>query len=842
LTRPPSKRCSHFALLAIVGAVAATVASSTATARQSIPEADLIVRRSTLREAAAMLAGNGVGDEVSAALFDDYRRQFKSALLAKSRSLEWMYAQGELANNTDIGSDLAHHDRSIELRWQVGARDASDALFDRMRSLSRSEQSTIDSLRRAHLRVGMVKHQSSSPEFGRVPDLSERLRTIDSAASVRPEVAEVLEQYNRELDPCLRRLDFAQYTFRRDFESLQKIILDARGADIPDPLKLEPIAQFYVRLDAEYPAIRAACRKSLAQLQTLLAEETFVALRTAADRTLFPFVFAEAGAVDPLIRGAAASADLTAEQRASLRDVQVNFDRATTKAIAKLASLYDRMLKPSHRELEYREWAYAVTRRKELTDLTATVREAIARTTDPFNEALQRWYGEAGAFTKAIDRIMGRAIEPDAQAASAPLNADDAEDATDATVPAPADVIMTEFATIVLPFVSRPALDERIAPLSPSTQAAIRWLHDDSVAVYETEHKQCDVDQERFRDAERRFAAANPGVNPWMAFGNDFGAFDAYARWAKTRQLLERQFDADVTALLEPAEVKRWLEQSRASRRARDLPQIRARWREGSTMDLAQLLGPLPLSDNERSALDESVVGYLTELNDALVAYEDSVEVITQAMHANAQAQVKPQTAREAELSAEANRDWARLGRTVPVLNERAIATFAALLTPDNRERLFAAFNREKYPTVFTPTPLEWAYDELQSSRSAGLMTEEQLRELGALRAAYALTQSDVQHRTVVALDQWQSPEQIARRGPLRDAYMREHEDVSPFDSDNPIAPLIRTRYDLVRRGADSVRQLIGESLFERMPLDVQIYLCAADYAIGVKVPRAREH
>jgi len=807
-------------LLWSIGVALATFATTDATAQQLLSDSDLLVRRSTCRDVSAALTRSGVAPEMCTALYDDYRLQFEHARIANERTIDWTYHQRDLARNTAFNGEMENVLCSVELRWQIGARDANRDFFAHLRSLASSEMSAIDALEYAQLREAIVC--ASVP----LADIAALLHAIDPAAAAQADVAVILDEHAREFDTRLRRKDRRTYLHKASYFPYRTLIQEARVDQTPDlPQKLEPIVQLFARLEEETPLLREATHHTLRQLQPLLIEEQFSQLRAAVERSLYPFMFTGAGAIEPLVRSAMMAADLTDAQREGLVDIQTRFDRAATAAIATLAPLYDRTLSASHWEHLHRAWAYAAVRTPELQELSKSEASAADATDAAFKDALHTWHGSARVFARAIDSVMGRSITPAIDVPIAAATPDDDEGI-------PATDCESQVAPLFMPFHADAPLQARFSTLPPSTRLAVEALREALAAEYSLARARFDDDMAKSSAEGDAFTKAHPDGNPWLDYGNDFGEHAAHFRSNDVRRRLERQFDADVLSLLNPPEADRWEEHCIALRRERVLPQVGQYWKARSSMDLLPLLASLPLSASEREALAAPRRAYVDELNKALEQIEERYGEIFWRMLTNSTARLKPATARMQKQSEQAHRDWATLGRTIPDINERAVRTFAADLENENRERLMTAFNRAKYPILYVPTMVEWALDELQSPQCSAFLTAEQTDELGVLRNRYLQAQAELQQRTVVALDDWERPEQVTKRGQLRDRYVEEHGDSAPFDGDDPIAPLVQARYDLVKATASAVRTLLGDSLLNQAPLSVQIYLCPSDYFI----------
>jgi hypothetical protein len=818
-----------FTLAAVVlsWAMALLVVASRALANQLVNDSDLRVTRSVQRSALAIADRSGAAAAECAAIFDEHRTQFRRGQQAQQRITQWAFDQRDLARDDAFDAEVELVFYSVELRWNVLAREATREYFDRLRRLMPGEAPAVDALERAHRRKLMAKALAANPGQEQVVDLAAILRAIDPALEQRKEIVAILLDYEVALDAHLKRIDEFAYTERSHYLPHRTFLREARQGEVPNVRgRADAAVEFLTRGADDYTGITTATRRAIDALRPLVQPPSFERFESAANRLLLPMVFTGDGAVEPVLRAAMATAGLSDEQRAQLESIGIESDRAVNAAAQRLRPMYDRAHSVEYRQRQTQAWFFAALRKPELAEMAAADQALIDEADGAWNEAVLAWQAQARATRGEIQRLLGRSEPIAPSEPSAPEEAADDDTIEGASAPTTSNASSPVDAPFV-PFLNRTRFDTWIASLAPSVVSGVQQRYEDLLEQYASGRARVEADHRRMEEAERRWQDEHPGENPWMDHANDFGVFERYAQWQTERRAMEHAFTADVAAMLAPADASRWLEDVRRLRRERVLLRTRVR----AAVDLNAVIEGLSLSAADREALVPLRATYIDDLDRALVRLEENEDATLFRLRQNAAAQRRKQTPTQAKEAADANADFMALSTAVGDVNEAAVRRMADALSPEGAAALMDEFLRVKYPTLFAPSPLAAAFEALREPWTAALIGADLTREIESLGAEFASAERAIQRRTADALEDWERPERVAERNRERMAELEKTGVSPPFNESSPIAPLIHARYDLIQRTSGRVRRALGDPLIDRLPLDIRIDLTPPDFA-----------
>jgi hypothetical protein len=821
------RRSASVTIIVLWCAIAFLVATPWANASQLGAEVDLRPTRSMQRAAQAIAERAGVPHVECDAIFEEHRTEFRRGQRAQQRITQWTFDQRDLARDDAFDAQVEQAFYSIELRWNVLAREATGAYFDRLRRLMPSEAPAVDAAERAHRRKVMAKAMAASSGQEQAIDIGALLRAIDPALERRTEIAAILLDYEVAIDAHLKRIDEFGYTYRSHFLPHRTFLREARLGEVQDLLaRADAAVEFLTRSADDYTGITAAARRAIDALRPLVPPPSFERFEIAANRSLLPMVFAGDGAVEPLLRAALATRDLSDEQRARLESIGIESDRAGNAAARRMRPLYDRVRSIEYRQRRTRAWFFAALQRPELAEVASAEQARVDEADEAWNDAVLEWQSQARTIRAEIQRLLGR-DEP-----VVPSEAGISEEATDDDVTEEATATTTSNSNSpvdapFVPFLDRARLEEWIASLEPSVVPGVRQRYEDLFEQYAAGRVRVEADHQRMEEAERRWRDEHPGEDPWLHYANDFGVFELFAAWQAERRAMERAFTADVVAMLAPAEAARWLDEDRRLRRERVLLRTRVR----SAVDLVAVLDALSLSEADREALVPLRSAYINNLDRALVHLEENEDAALFRLRQNAAAQRREQTPTQAKAATDANAAFTALSTAVGDVNEAAVRRMADALSPEGAMALRDGFHRVKFPTVFAPSPLAAAFEALREPSTAALVGAELTRDIETLGSEFAIAESAIQRQTAEALEDWERPERVAQRERARMAESEKTGEHPPFNEPGPIGPLIHARYDLIQRTTERVRGVLGDSLIRRLPLDIRLALTPPDFA-----------
>jgi hypothetical protein len=326
-------------------------------------------------------------------------------------------------------------------------------------------------------------------------------------------------------------------------------------------------------------------------------------------------------------------------------------------------------------------------------------------------------------------------------------------------------------------------------------------------------------------DAAHAAARAWREENPDRAWRNepDFGWRGAYDAWLAQRDELETEFQQDIDALVGSQRAATWRRLSQGIRRGRELPNVRM---TGCfyAIDLEEILDQLEISTRQSDALEAGLNQWSDELDAAIQRYFHEwntylewvrgegfprFDEMPDDLLAEYLERLRPSEVARGEIS--------QLGR-------RWMQSIAATLREDQRKSFLEAVDREAFPEVFTPSPVELLETELpELSLNPALVRA--IREI--IDENYRGRQQQIRTRLMRAYEHASS---MRARDDLVELMWEEraHGKADWWHAgaiDHPAIPIWIENRQLSLETCRAIRALIPQEEFEKLPFSARLWL-----------------
>jgi hypothetical protein len=275
-------------------------------------------------------------------------------------------------------------------------------------------------------------------------------------------------------------------------------------------------------------------------------------------------------------------------------------------------------------------------------------------------------------------------------------------------------------------------------------------------------------------------------------------------KFERGKAALKQEFVNEVRSQLSSGQQELWPGLERALTRIKTLPDGRL---DGERTNLLRIVDDLPLSDDQREAVGETLESYEVELHDALVARNAFLD----------EAQSKIDTAIEEGRFAGAISTADKASRrrvAVRGVNEQFAETIAGRLGPGTGKAFRDRVLLESYPRVYRTTRGQKTFQA--AGRIEGL--DDEVREaITELEAAYTAELEAANERLREAIHRHQPREARQMLESIR-SMMEDGEPMSMSGEDDPVRVEMRRRSQLDERYMKQVYTLLTPEQLERLP------------------------
>jgi Spy/CpxP family protein refolding chaperone len=260
------------------------------------------------------------------------------------------------------------------------------------------------------------------------------------------------------------------------------------------------------------------------------------------------------------------------------------------------------------------------------------------------------------------------------------------------------------------------------------------------------------------------------------------------ARDARREQ--DRSFNADIQAILTPAQAAKWPKVERMQRRE---VSMRRGLMSGERVDLVELVAQTKVQRDELAPVLEL---YEEELDRELIRRNEWQDKQMERMN---------ELRRDGDFEAIQKLIEEGRGLTVKVrdVNRKYARQIAEMLPEDQRATFEAGFKRASFPDVYRPSPVS---EQLEAAMKLRDLTPEQREKLEALRASHEKATAALNDKLASAIEQAEMSfdiRNLGRRGP---------------DEDSPAATLRREKRELNRTTGESLRKVLTPEQMSKLP------------------------
>lgn len=353
-------------------------------------------------------------------------------------------------------------------------------------------------------------------------------------------------------------------------------------------------------------------------------------------------------------------------------------------------------------------------------------------------------------------------------------------------------------------------------------EAVIRLLRDDMLKAFQARFAATKASFEDIQETRAAHKEANPGVQPWIMQGEDFGTHQLIFQWRADRRQLENRFEADVGEILDPQRRAMWNDITQRLRRNRILPEIRHLGELRSSADLIGIVECIRLTDDEQKAIAELLVDYGEELDSALRDWEENVDEVQSQLLDRSGSLSEPQSEVAQRQSARLRSTMKNMAKAAGDVNIRFVDEIAWHLGDESRDQFFFAIGRIEYPDVFLPSPVDMAVEAIRNSK---LVNEEQRESIQAIYVGYCGERAELQRRIIRSIRAWERPSAVAERLALHQEIVKEGGDPTGMLSAHAAIEDLHKRRNLAKVACETIRNVFNSTQYDSLPLHLQILL-----------------
>jgi hypothetical protein len=739
------------------------------------------------------------------AILADYEREFDDAWITEQALINWLWSNTHSTDwwggesEEEFDNKVAGEARMLEERWQRGVREMSSRYFERLAAIAIGREDGVAALQRAHLRERVLTALGAWDPSGAETSLLALCEAFDPALALRPDVREVLDEYELALDRALLAHDELSVGRRVRIERARAAARAAlaEGRDATEARRAQ--ADVVVDFTRSKNVLRQLHASTASRIAMLIPQEQRPAFDDAVHAALRPFLRPEQGPTpEQAFNDALARTDPLGECRNRLNQLRSSWRGQRAAAVPALEQAYLRYNNP-----DFDRDTYVMIFSGQHKEASERIRNEQAS----WDEAIAPWRAACAQIIRDIDAVLAE------QVARAPDLAQKPSPAT-----------MQQEAT------TNSWWDEQLAlPMSASEfQSAAAAL---GFSAEQTTAASAALNQ-YVAESQNVAGRIRQRINDLGS--SQYGWAQLHADWLTERLRLEAQLEEGIAAALQDGQQQAaWRKHVREVRCAREIRELRTA-RHRHACDLKRTAETLALSPWERRRVASHLDSYHAQLDALLVKYHDAtIANARERMAFDEDRQAGMEDATRNKRLVDSIEKWLATVQDIERLTKEYARFIAADLDEQNQAMFLEALNRCAYPEAFTKCPVEGAAEAL---RLVPDIAPEKREAVEALLGEYLAPRDQIRNAILTAVERWENENPVRRdliavseaeqRGELTSEERMGR--TSELLRQHPANPLLQRRHDLAIDTVKRMRSVFTDDEIARLPLAVR--LCLTDW------------